>query len=262
MNIENLGLDFTMEEFENYLESKNLILEAAARKNKNPFTEIIISVKEDNTTHIVHGLDYNPKLGDTLIVFDDHYGVKLAPFGVRLDKSNYFLNKDNKSIDLDRWSVNKGAELTFHLHRNINVNESDLKEYKEIVNKFEEKLLKLISKDKDFNLNVVEFLKVEENLLREKANKILNNGDFAMYTKIINAYETVVELIKKYDWKTQYSEYTITEEGKDIKQVAVWEQNGDGQIRNHKVWNVVQPNISIGIDKNGIYGMTIYGKSE
>jgi hypothetical protein len=99
--------------------------------------------------------------------------------------------------------------------------------------------------NRDFNSSVVGFLKREEGLLRDKADKVLNNGDFAMYTKIINAYETVVGLIKKYDWELKYSEYYIgcdTTDGVSTegKQVAVWEQNGDTQIKNHKIWNVIE----------------------
>lgn len=90
------------------------------------------------------------------------------------------------------------------------------------------------SDNKIFNTTVVDFLKKEESLLREKADKMLNNGDLAMYAKLINAYETVVQLIKKYDWELKYSEYKTDES----KQVGIWEQNGDGVIRNHKIWNV------------------------
>jgi hypothetical protein len=94
-----------------------------------------------------------------------------------------------------------------------------------------------MGKELNFNDGVVEFLKEEERLLRGKANKMLDNHDFVMYTKIINSYQNVVELIKKYDYQLMYSEYKLDDENGQ-NQVAVWEQNGEGIIRKHKVWNV------------------------
>lgn len=94
-----------------------------------------------------------------------------------------------------------------------------------------------VNSDISFNENIVDFLKQEERSLRKKASKMLRIEDFPMYTKIINSYEKVVELIKDYDWQLKYSEYRLGNENGQ-KQVSVWEQNGDGQIKNHKIWNV------------------------
>lgn len=96
-----------------------------------------------------------------------------------------------------------------------------------------------IEENKNFNNNIVEFLKREEIFLRDKADKMLFNDDIPMYVKIINGYEKVVELIKKYDWEFKYSEYKkeVTPNTYE-KELAIWEQNSDGVIRNYKKWNV------------------------
>lgn len=43
-----------------------------------------------------------------------------------------------------------------------------------------------------------------------------------------------LSLIKEYDWYLEYSEY----ETDNHKEIAVWEQNHSGEIRNHKKWTV------------------------
>ena len=43
-----------------------------------------------------------------------------------------------------------------------------------------------------------------------------------------------LSLIKEYDWHLEYSE----NETDYNKEVAVWEQNHSGEIRNHKKWNI------------------------
>nr|DAZ07504.1 MAG TPA: hypothetical protein [Caudoviricetes sp.] len=43
-----------------------------------------------------------------------------------------------------------------------------------------------------------------------------------------------LSLIKEYDWHLEYSEY----ETDNHKEIAVWEQNHSGEIRNHKKWTV------------------------
>ena len=116
---------------------------------------------------------------------------------------------------------------------------------------------RFVVKDKrelTFKEDVVGFLKEEEKLLRKKMKHLLNTNNFTGYKNLIKAYEKVVELIDMYDWQLMYSEYEVR--GTDIscdkdqaeaassvlqRQVAVWEQNGDGLIRNHKIWYVKEP---------------------
>jgi hypothetical protein len=73
--------------------------------------------------------------------------------------------------------------------------------------------------------------KLKNSLSEQKCNLKRNASDSLNEIKVIRE---IMNLLDLYDWKLKYSEYN-TSEG---KQVAIWEQNGDGQIRNHKVWNV------------------------
>lgn len=57
--------------------------------------------------------------------------------------------------------------------------------------------------------------------------------------KTLNEIKVVKEifaLLDTYDWKLMHSEYAT----ENSNQVAIWEQNGDGQIRNHKVFNIIK----------------------
>lgn len=84
-------------------------------------------------------------------------------------------------------------------------------------------------------------LKEEAKLLDAKIAKARNENNYGTYKNLINAYSEILKLIDRYDWQLMHSEYYT--EGK--KQVAVWEQNGEGSIRNHKVWDVVSDTINI-----------------
>jgi hypothetical protein len=47
-----------------------------------------------------------------------------------------------------------------------------------------------------------------------------------------------LSLIKEYDWHTEYAEYDSKYGDEVQKQVAIWEQNHCGEIRNYHLWNV------------------------
>ena len=69
------------------------------------------------------------------------------------------------------------------------------------------------------------------------------SNDMNLYISTLKSLRDTLDLISKYDWKLMYSEYE-TDSGCAIKkplvkQVSVWEQNHDNQIKNHKIWNVV-----------------------
>ena len=86
---------------------------------------------------------------------------------------------------------------------------------------------------------VVKALDEDINSLLDKLKASLDNNDFSGYKMFINNLKDTVNLKQSLDWKLLYSEYRIQVSGDTFqKQVAVWEQNGDGNIRNHKVWNV------------------------
>ena len=89
-------------------------------------------------------------------------------------------------------------------------------------------------KDKSFIEQRIDNLKEEAKMLDESISKTRDRGDFGTYRNLIKAYSDILLLIDRYDWQQKYSEYTTDEE----KQIAVWEQNSDGNIRDHKVWTV------------------------
>jgi len=106
---------------------------------------------------------------------------------------------------------------------------------------------------------MVKLLFKNQSSIETVVDKLKNTLDGFGYTdysssdpnKTLNEIKTlreILNLIDTYDWKPMHSEYTTNEnidsgcanviKYRSIKQVAVWEQNGEGQIRNHKVWNV------------------------
>lgn len=88
--------------------------------------------------------------------------------------------------------------------------------------------------DDSFITTAIHNLKQEITSLNESIIAARNRGNIGTYKNLIQAYERVMTLIERYDWKQMYSEYTTD----DQKQIAVWMQNGEGQIKNKKVWNV------------------------
>jgi len=70
------------------------------------------------------------------------------------------------------------------------------------------------------------------------------SNDMNLYISTLKSLRDTLDLISKYDWRLMYSEYE-TDSGCAIKkplvkQIAVWEQNHENQIRKHKVWNVIE----------------------
>lgn len=107
-------------------------------------------------------------------------------------------------------------------------------------------------KDLSFTEEVVKNLKLEVEELSKSLKKCREQENFSMYKNLINAYRDVVRLIQEYDYRLMYSEYHIGDENGNSKQVAIWEQNDDGVVRNHKVWNVKENSSNINITKDGI----------
>ena len=100
----------------------------------------------------------------------------------------------------------------------------------------------------DYKQELVKRLKEDcEVLMKNKIPKALENisddKGVNTYRNLTKALAENIKVIDEYDWKLMYSEYSTGKKAK--KQVAVWEQNNDGEIRNHKVWDVkVAENIS------------------
>jgi len=76
---------------------------------------------------------------------------------------------------------------------------------------------------------------------------------------ILKSLRETLSLIKQYDWQLQYSEYTTD----GIKQVATWEQNNEGEIKNHEVYDIGTPSVYITTFTNSTgYSLQIFGNGE
>jgi len=127
-------------------------------------------------------------------------------------------------------------------------------------------------KEINFYDGIVNNLKQEAKHLNDKISIFRSKHDIQNCIVALKALRETLDLIKKYDWNLMYSEYgvendkikniedsinimlangiTTNNEGKDIHdlkndknnlprlvtEIAVWEQNHEGNIRNHKVW--------------------------
>jgi hypothetical protein len=109
----------------------------------------------------------------------------------------------------------------------------------------------ILSKEEDESENTIGFydeiiknLKEEAKKLNQKLLIATNRDDMQLYISAIKSLRETLDLIHKYDWQLMYSAYeTCTEEGRDSKtekQVAVWRQNYDGLITNHRIWRVIE----------------------
>lgn len=77
--------------------------------------------------------------------------------------------------------------------------------------------------------------------LTNKYHKIVSKNDRESTRDAIDTLRLLkdtLSLIKEYDWKLEYSEHSIDGD----KQIALWEQNHSGDIRNYKVWDVADKN--------------------
>jgi len=113
-------------------------------------------------------------------------------------------------------------------------------------------LIKFIFENQSSIETIVDKLKLRLNSFREYSgsdeNKAFN--EIKMIKEILN-------LLEMYDWKVMHSTYHTG----DVKQVAIWEQNGEGLIRKHKVWNVVDA-INTTKDSGRIIGKAMGSISE
>lgn len=71
-------------------------------------------------------------------------------------------------------------------------------------------------------------------ILTKKYHDFLNGGRTKEAIDTLRLLKDTLSLIKEYDWHLEYSEY----ETDGHKEVAVWEQNHSGEIRNYKKWTV------------------------
>jgi len=156
----------------------------------------------------------------------------------------------------------------------------------------------LYKNDSNFYDGIVKNLKQEAKHLNERLTRFRVNNEMNGYISTLKSLRETLDLIKKYDWQLMYSEYGIKDEKeimriddsiddiidislannktrneiKDeidylirqkgnsfITEIAVWEQNNEGNIRNHKVWRTNIPykkGVSIK-DKDGFTALHI-----
>jgi len=102
----------------------------------------------------------------------------------------------------------------------------------------------------NFYDGIVKSLKDDAKKLNTQLSKAMDSRDMGLYISTVKSLRDTLDLIGKYDWKLMYSEYGITQ---NKKQVSVWEQNHDNQIKNHKVWDVNEAsNIATNMTKDSI----------
>lgn len=84
--------------------------------------------------------------------------------------------------------------------------------------------------------NLVKFLENDIFKIQGKMEKALEMGDFGTYRNLMKSLSDAIDLIRKNEWKLMYTKY----ETDGHKEVTVWEQNHEGEIRNHKRWIVAE----------------------
>lgn len=118
----------------------------------------------------------------------------------------------------------------------------DLKEFKDVTIK-----------------TTIDRIKKDCNVIQVKMFEALKNDNIGTYNNLQKALVNNINAIKSLeaDYTTVYSEYETKENpitGKVNKQVAIWEQNSDGEIRNRKSWDVKES-----ADSSGLTAETIEG---
>lgn len=94
-----------------------------------------------------------------------------------------------------------------------------------------------------------EFLEDEKVALEEKITEARNKGNENTYKNLIQAYERVLELIRKENkWEDMYSHYYEGDKpiNGENEYVAIWKQRDNGDVKDHKVYKIekeVKPKI-------------------
>lgn len=98
-----------------------------------------------------------------------------------------------------------------------------------------------VNKENNCFDDIVSSLKQDAIDLQNKFSTLKNDiNDIKPKIDILRLLKDTLNLIKEYDWKLMYSEYEARQNPNEDfhKEVTVWEQNSEGNIRNHKVWKV------------------------
>lgn len=96
-----------------------------------------------------------------------------------------------------------------------------------------------------FYKDIVNNLKKEAKELNNKLSNVrqkMDRTNYNLYIAILKSLRETLKLIQEYDWQLMYSEYGYKDENDNIMtEISIWEQNHDGQIRNHKHWKTNIP---------------------
>lgn len=88
--------------------------------------------------------------------------------------------------------------------------------------------------NKNIFAETVDTLINDGKILTKKYHDFLNGGRTREAIDTLRLLKDTLSLIKEYDWHLEYSEY----ETDGHNEVAVWEQNHSGEIRNKRKWFV------------------------
>ena len=121
-----------------------------------------------------------------------------------------------------------------------NFNPEGMARITDFKNRLDSLILKLNKENNCFD-DIVSSLKQDAIDLQNKFSTLKNDiNDIKPKIDILRLLKDTLSLIKEYDWKLMYSEYkTLQIPNEDChKEIAIWEQNSEGNIRNHIVWEV------------------------
>lgn len=84
--------------------------------------------------------------------------------------------------------------------------------------------------------SIIRSLKEDAGKINEGLESNLKRGDINTYISMMKALRTTLELIDEYDWQEYHSVYASKSPDSDkwIDMISVWEQNNQGNIRNHE----------------------------
>lgn len=84
---------------------------------------------------------------------------------------------------------------------------------------------------------VIKMLESDLESLMKKRTQMITNNDYKSSIEVTRVIKETLSLLETYGWQQMYSIYEIPDEinhGDFIDMIAVWEQNSEGQIRNHR----------------------------
>lgn len=85
----------------------------------------------------------------------------------------------------------------------------------------------------------VSFINKDIEGIKNNIIKALDEGNASAHDRWLKNLREALSVKKEYDWQLMYSEY----ETDNHKEVSIWEQDSECNIRNHKTWKIVDEEI-------------------